>query len=132
MAKGYLQNQERLQLLGQLGKPLARRAGRRCELCEASGPELRPFEVPPKTAEPDLEQMLLLCKTCAEQIRDPRKIQPARWRCLETAVWSTQAATQVVAVRLLRRLVPLTPWAGEVLEMVELDPEVENWASKED
>ena len=130
MAKGYNQNQERLQRLGLLGKPLARRAGRRCELCETSG-KLRPFEIAPEPAEPNLDHLLLLCQPCAEQIRDPRKIQPERWRCLETAIWSTQPATQVVAVRLLRRLVPLTPWAGEVLEMIDLDPEIENWASKQ-
>ena len=64
------------------------------------------------------------------QIRDPRKIQPERWRCLETAIWSTLPATQVVALWLLRRLVPLTPWANEVLEMIDLDPEIEKRVSQ--
>ncbi len=130
MAKGYQQHQERLQLLGLLGKPLARRAGRRCELCETSDTELRPFEIPPVSVEPDLDQMLLLCVPCNDQIRDPRKIQPERWRCLETAIWSTLPATQVVALWLLRRLVPLTPWANEVLEMIDLDPEIEKRVSQ--
>jgi len=36
----------------------------------------------------------------------------------------------VVALWLLRRLVPLTPWANEVLEMIDLDPEIEKRVSQ--
>lgn len=131
MAKGYNENQERLQQLNLLGKPLARRAGRKCELCEAKGIELRPFEISPIPSEPSLDHLLLLCSSCTEQIQDPRKIQPERWRCLEMAIWSTEPGIQVMAARLLRRLIPLTNWAAEILEMVDLDPEIEDWVRKD-
>ena len=131
MAKGYNENQERLHQLSLLGKPLARRAGRKCELCEASGVEMRPYEIPPVPAEASLDRLLLLCETCSQQLKDYRKLQPERWRCLETAIWSTEAGVQVVAARLLRRLVPITNWAGGILEMVDLDGEIEEWVEKD-
>ena len=131
MAKGYHENQERLQQLSLLGKPLARRAGRKCELCEASGVEMRPYEILPVPREPSLDCLLLLCETCLQQLKDPRKLQPERWRCLETAIWSTEPGVQVVAARLLRQLTPNTNWAGGILEMVDLDSEIEAWVQKD-
>ncbi len=130
MAKGFQAHQERQQQLGLLGKPLARRAQRRCELCEAAGVALQPYEVPPAPAEPALETTLLLCDTCTEQIEDSRKRQPARWRCLESAVWSTEPAVQVAAVRLLRQLSD-HDWARETLQGIDLEPEIEAWVVKE-
>jgi protein PhnA len=128
MAKGYEQHQERLRLLGLLGKPLARRSGRRCELCEATQVALKPFEVPPVPSEPELERTLLLCQDCHLQIEDSRERFPARWRCLEGAVWSTEPAVQVMAVRLLKRLARSEAWAAEALEAVDLEPEIVAWA----
>ena len=78
--------------------------------------------------EPEIERTLLLCLTCIDQARDPRKMDPARWRCLESVVWSTEPAVQVMALRLLRRLERSTDWAAEALEGLEVDPEVEDWA----
>lgn len=129
MAKGYDQNQERLRLLGVLGKPLARRSGRCCELCESAGGELRPYEVPPVPAEPSLESTLLLCGECREQIEDSRKMRPARWRPLEGAIWSSEPAVQVVAARLLQRLAGTESWAVQALEAVELEEEIAAWVA---
>ncbi|MFT4641752.1 MAG: protein PhnA [Verrucomicrobiales bacterium] len=124
MSKGYEENQERLRLLSLLGKPLARRSKRRCELCESTGNELRPYEIPPAPKEPAIENTLLLCSACMEQLKAPRKMDPARWRPLESAIWSSEAAVQIVAARLLRRMKDI-PWAMEALEAVGLDEEIE-------
>lgn len=132
MAKGYEENRARLGQLNFLGKSLARRSGRKCELCGAGGTELRAYEIAPVPPEPQLENTLFLCLECMEQIRDPRKMTPARWRPLESALWSTEPAIQVMAVRLLRRMAPSVRWALEALEGIDLEPEVEAWASGED
>lgn len=131
MAKGYDQNQERLAALNWLGKDLARRAKSKCELCEASGTKLVPYEVPPVAKEPDLEKTLLVCEECGSQLTSDRQFRADdRWRVLCTTVWGELPAAQVVSVRLLRRLAkePSTEsWAYDALEQLYLDPAVEEW-----
>ncbi len=130
MAKGYETNQERLRQLSLLGKPLARRSGRKCELCESGGVELRPFEVPPASAEPALENTLFVCGDCLQSMDDPGQENPSRWRPLEGAVWSTEPAIQVMAVRILQKLAPKTAWARETLDAIDLEPEIEEWVAR--
>ena len=128
---GYEANQEHLRQLSLLGKPLARRSGRRCELCEVGGVKLQPFEVSPASVEPELERTLFLCETCAAQINKPATMEAPRWRCLANAVWSETPAAQVMAVRLLRRLSGKEPWAAELLEDLDLEPEIEAWIDQD-
>ena len=124
---GYEANQEHLNKLSLLGKPLARRSGRRCELCQASGVKLQPLEVPPIPKEPEFDRTLFLCETCITQINKPDKIEPARWRCLTNAIWSETQVVQVMAVRILRRLAKTEAWAAELLQDLYLEPETEQW-----
>ncbi len=127
---GYEANQEHLKKLSLLGKPLARRSRRRCELCESSGVKLEAFEVPPVSSEPEFERTLFLCETCITQINKPAKVQPARWRCLSNAVWSETEVVQVMAVRLLRRLGETEAWASELLQDLYIEPETESWINQ--
>lgn len=48
------------------------------------------------------------------------------WHCLTDAVWSGEAAVQVLAWRLLRRVEAV--WARDLLDVVYLEPEVQAWA----
>ena len=127
MARGLEQHQARSQAVSLLGKDLARRARRRCELCDGREGPLRPWEVPPVPEEPALEHALLLCERCtAGAAGEP--VDPTACRFLETAVWSELPAAQVTAVRMLRRLAEEgAAWAGQTLESAYLDPEIEAW-----
>ncbi len=127
MSKGYQKHQERQQALSLLGKDLTRRSRSQCELCQANGARLSIYEVAPVPSEPQLEHCLFVCEPCSDQLRHPRRIQPAHWHCLSTAIWSPVPAVQVVAVRLLKRLSD-QPWAAELLEQAYLPPEVQEWA----
>ena len=129
MAKGFDQNQQRLQNLSMFGKDLTRRARSKCELCETSGVPLSVHEVAPAAKEPDIERCIFICEECATGIATGKHPQPQRWRCLGNTVWSEVPAIQVAAVRLLRELSTTESWASEILENVFLDEETEAWAS---
>ncbi|MCX4028673.1 phnA protein [Endozoicomonas sp. SM1973] len=124
MAKGYDNYHARLSDLNLLGKDLTRRAKSCCELCEASGVKLTIYEVPPVPVEPELDQCLLLCQTCYEQLNRPKSIQADHWRCLTKTMWSTLPAAQVIAIRMLKFLAVQADWAAELLEQVYLEPEI--------
>jgi protein PhnA len=128
MGKGYDTHQARLLALQGIGKDLARRAKSKCELTGASGVPLRPYEVPPVAEDPDIERTLLLSEACHEVLDHPARLKGREWQCLAEVVWSEQAATQVVAWRMLQHLAQREDWAREVLEEVFLDEEVEKWA----
>jgi protein PhnA len=129
MAKGYDANQARLEALRSLGKDLARRAKSRCELTGAAGVPLRAYEVPPVSAEPDFDRTLLVSEVCHAALERPASLTGrSPWQCLAEAVWSDQAAVQVVAWRMLERLARTEDWAREALQDVDLEPEIEDWA----
>ena len=48
------------------------------------------------------------------------------WRCLNDSMWSTEAAVQVMAWRLLNRL--KADWTQDLLDMLYLDDETMEWA----
>jgi protein PhnA len=128
MGKGYETHQARVAALQALGKDLARRAKSKCELTGAAGVPLRPYEVPPVSAEPDMERTLLLCEACHEVLEQPKRLAGRAWQGLAEVVWSEMPAVQVVAWRMLLCLAKREDWAREVVEEVFLDPEVEAWA----
>jgi len=126
---GYDKNKAREDALNALGRQLARRAGSKCELFEEGGTRLTPFEVPPVPSDPDLERTLLLSEEAIEGITSSKPIANTdRWRVLETAMWSENAAVKVVAVRMLRRLVDQgVDWARDALDMVYLTEDEQEW-----
>jgi protein PhnA len=94
-----------------------------CELC-GSTEDLQVYEVPPSDG--SAEQSILVCSTCLEQIEDPEKIDTNHWRCLNECMWSEVPAVKVVAYRMLKRL-----GEQDLLEMLYLEPEVQEWADAE-
>ena len=128
MGKGYETHQARVLALQAIGKDLARRAKSKCELTGAAGVALRPYEVPPVANEPDIDRTLLVSEACLVVLENPKQLKGREWQCLAETVWSEQAATQVVAWRMLNHLAKSEDWAREVIEEVFLDEEVETWA----
>lgn len=126
MAKGLDKHNARLDALSAFGKDLARRSGSCCELCDASGVKLVIYEVPPVAVDPAFDDCIFICETCHEQLENPKRIETDHWRCLNAPVWSTVPAVQVMAVRMLRQLVPQAPWAEELNEILYLSEDIEN------
>jgi protein PhnA len=132
MAKGYELHQARMMALQGMGKDLTRRAKSKCEITGASGVPLRPYEVPPVGADPDIDRTLLVSEECLEMLEHPDRLAGRAWQGLAEVVWSEMPAVQVVAWRMLRELAKREDWARETLEEVFLDPEVEEWAKSGD
>lgn len=130
MVRGYDKNQERKEMLSSLGRALARRAKSACELCGTKGLALAPYEIPPVPVAPDIDRILFVCARCAAGADDPH-LAGDEWRFLENAVWAEFAPTQVVAVRMLRRLAKARrPWAVAAAETLYLSAEVEGWVEE--
>ncbi|OZB19633.1 MAG: PhnA protein [Rhodobacterales bacterium 34-62-10] len=66
-----------------------------------------------------------LCDACHAGVTEG-PVDGPHWRCLADAVWSGEAAVQVLAWRLLQGLDAV--WARDLLEIVYLEPEVQVWA----
>ena len=94
---------------------LIERSGGKCELCGA-GEGLDGYAVAPQKDE------ILICTTCAETIESPADNE-SHWHCLSESMWSTEPAVQVMAYRLLNAL-----GKQEMLDMLYLEPEVQEWA----
>ena len=110
---------------------LRERSGSVCELC-GSTDKLQVYAVPP--ASKDIEKNVLICDTCLEQIMDRSKMDANHWRCLNTSMWSTVPAVQVMAWRLLNEL-RHEGWPQDLIDMLYLDDETLAWAkatAKED
>jgi protein PhnA len=88
-----------------------------CQLCGA--PSTTNVPVSPR------DDTIALCDTCATAVAGPINDGP-HWQCLNDAIWSTDAATQVTAFRLLHKLE--AAWATELLDIAYLEPEVQSWA----
>lgn len=125
MARGLNKHNARLDALNAFGKDLARRAGSRCELCDAGGVKLCVFEVVPVADEPDFDRCILICDTCRDQLEHPKRVNADHWRCLNTSVWSAVPAVQIIAVRMLRRLISQAPWAEELNDTLYLPDDIE-------
>lgn len=133
MAKGLEKHKERMAILSSFGKDLARRAGSKCELCEASGIKLVAHEIQPVPAEPEFDNCVMICENCNEQATEPRRFKAGEhWRCLANTVWSEVPAVQVMAVRLLKRQADSQAWARETIDGLFLDEEIEEWVTKAD
>jgi protein PhnA len=88
-----------------------------CQLCGAD--DASEFTVAPR------DETILLCAQCAKGVTGQPEDGP-HWQCLNDAIWSTDAATQVTAFRLLHKLG--AAWATDLLDIAYLEPEVLAWA----
>jgi len=127
MAKGYDKHRERLEAVNALGRELTRRSSSKCELCGAGGVKLSGLEIEPLPAQPDPDHTLFACDICRDGISGG-KLDGARWRFLESVIWSDIPVVQVTSVRMCRKLQEQgVGWAADLLDNVYLSPEVEEW-----
>jgi Uncharacterized Zn-ribbon-containing protein involved in phosphonate metabolism len=106
-------------------KELHVRSESKCELCSATD-NLGVFEVPPGP-NGSVDECVLVCETCREQIENPDKVEVHHWRCLNDSMWSQVPAVQVVVWRMLKRL-SSEGWPQELLETLYLDESTQVWA----
>lgn len=104
---------------------LLKRSGNKCEIC-SSEKELSVYEIPPN-GKGTVDDSILICSTCKEQIEDPEKTDPNHWRCLNDSMWSEVPGVQVIAWRMLNRL-KNEGWPQGLLDMFYLDEETQKWA----
>jgi protein PhnA len=107
-------------------KSLRQRSGDICELCD-SATDLQVYNVPPFTNDP--EKSILVCSVCSGQLHAPEKMNADHWRCLNTSMWSTVSAVQVVAWRLLHSL-RNEGWPQDLLDMLYLEDDTLAWAKE--
>ncbi|NOX09344.1 MAG: PhnA protein [Gammaproteobacteria bacterium] len=104
---------------------LKNRSESKCELCGATD-DLRVYEVPPVDTA-TVDQCILICNTCYEQIEAPEKVDVNHWRCLSDSMWTQVSAVQVMAWRMLTRL-SAEGWPQDLLDTLYLDDETMIWA----
>jgi len=106
-------------------KELQSRSENRCELCSSTD-GLSVYHVLP---EPNttVDKSIYVCTTCKDQLENPDAVDANHWRCLNESMWSTEAAVQVTAWRMLTRL-KSEGWPNDLLEMLFLDDETLVWA----
>lgn len=113
MAKGKAKHEARLAEISLLGKDLARRANKKCELCEGKG-DLRAYDSAPD-APPTMDSIALFCADCRARAGG-RDDDEAELRFLENAIWSDVTAVSTTAQAMLRRVD--AGWARAALDML--------------
>ncbi|WP_426092705.1 PhnA domain-containing protein [Flavobacterium sp. DSR3-2] len=106
-------------------RELSKRSGSKCELCGATE-NLKVYQVLP-TKKGELDESIMACSTCIDQIENPDNIDLNHWRCLNDSMWSEHTAVQVVAWRMLSRLRG-SGWPQELLDQMYLDEDTLAWA----
>ncbi len=106
-------------------RELNKRADSKCELC-ASIENLKEFVVLP-TKKATLDESILACSNCINQIKNPGTEDLNHWRCLNDSMWNENSAVQVVSWRMLSRL-RNHGWPKELLEMMYFDDETLEYA----
>ena len=106
-------------------RTLNKRSGSQCELCAATE-YLKVYQVLP-TKKGGIDESILACTTCIDQIENPANVDLNHWRCLNDSMWSEHNAVQVVAWRMLSRM-SAAGWPKELLDMMYLEEDVLTWA----
>lgn len=105
---------------------LESRSGSKCELCN-SHKELSAYQIKPVYTG-GIDEQILACATCTDQIENPERTVPNHWRCLNDSMWSEFDAVKVVAWRMLHRM-KNHGWPQDLLDILYLEDSVENWAA---
>lgn len=104
-----------------LEKELIKRSGGKCEL-SGRNEDLKVYQILP-TRKGGVDESILACSTCIDQIENPANVDLNHWRCLNDSMWSEHTAVQVIAWRMLNRLNN-----QELLEQMYLDEDTLAWA----
>ena len=99
---------------------LKERSNSTCELCTATN-DLTQYTIPPSLNE-NVDNDILVCKTCLDQIEGNVEMDANHWRCLNDSMWSEFVAVQIMAWRMLQRL-RSEGWPKDLLDMMYLDDE---------
>ena len=99
-------------------RELSKRSESKCELCAATE-NLQIYEVLP-TKKGGLDESIMACSTCIEQIETPGNEDLNHWRCLNESMWSEHTAVQIVSWRMLSRL-RFAGWPQELIDQMYLD-----------
>jgi protein PhnA len=121
MAKGYQAHKERQEELQSFGKSVGKRAGFKCEWCDAKD-DLRLWDYQPELP-PDMDSLALLCQNCRE-LADGRRAELNELRSIRNALWSNVPAVAEGAARVLAQC--KEPWAREAIEESFIDDSVKN------
>jgi protein PhnA len=106
-------------------RELSKRSGSKCELCGATE-NLKVYQVLP-TKKGGLDESIMACSTCIDQIENPDNVDLNHWRCLNDSMWSEYIPVQVVVWRMLSRL-RSAGWPQELLDQMYLDEDTLAWA----
>jgi protein PhnA len=90
-----------------------------CEICGAAG-DVTDIAAAPR------HETAALCAICADGLRG-EAVPTGHWNALTTSMWSESDAVKVLSWRLLTRFAD-EAWAADALDMLYLEPEVEEWA----
>lgn len=106
-----------------LAPALAARCGGTCELC-TNEPAVRAYAVSPRDPDQTANQVAI-CDTCMQNLEGSTGAD--HWRCLEGSIWNPEPAVQALSYRLLKARQD-QPWAADVLNSVEPDEDIVQWA----
>jgi len=109
---------------------LQKRSTSACELCSNTDESLKAYTVPPKKDD-SIDNQVVLCSNCFEQINASKFTDSNHWRCLTGSIWNETAAVQALSYKILNKL-KTEDWAIETIESVFLDESVIEWANAED
>ncbi|MCX7546956.1 PhnA domain-containing protein [Xanthomarina sp. F1114] len=99
---------------------LQERSNNTCELC-TSTENLSQYTLPPSLNEA-VENSVLVCKTCLDQIEENTDMDINHWRCLNDSMWNEHIAVQILSWRMLQRL-RNEGWPKDLVDMMYLDDE---------
>lgn len=94
-----------------------------CELCAAENATVA-YAVSPKNNDA-IENEVALCNTCMSALDN--KDAALHWQCLAGSIWNTEHSVQALSYRILYANKD-KEWANEIINSVELDEAVINWA----
>lgn len=99
---------------------LKNRSNTTCELCTATN-DLKVYTIPPSLNE-SVDNSLLICDNCHNQIEKQTEMDTNHWRCLNDSMWSEHVAVQIMSWRMLQRL-RNEGWPKDLIDMMYLDDE---------
>ena len=108
-----------------LERALQKRSDSQCELC-ANSENIKVYQVLPMQ-KGDVDDNLMACSICINQIEDPEATDANHWRCLNDSMWSEHKAVKVIAWRMLSRL-RAEGWPQDLLDMMYLEEDTLEWA----
>ncbi|WP_299778122.1 alkylphosphonate utilization protein [uncultured Formosa sp.] len=89
-----------------------------CELC-TSKEQLKQYTIPPSLNE-SVDNSVLVCNTCLQQIEGNEDMDVNHWRCLNDSMWNEHVAVQIMSWRMLQRL-RAEGWPKDLIDMMYLD-----------